>query len=243
MQLSKEQRKFHINGLLNTRDLGGYETQGSSYTKTGRYIRSGNLANIHSDIVKELIKQGIEVVIDLRSKLECSKQSSVLIDEEQIIYYNVTLDQIGKKELKIDSIEQYSEMTLFYIYLLEQNKKQIKFLFELFDEHKYQTIAFHCLAGKDKAGIISALLLDLAGCHEYDIIKDYSESYHNNQEMIEKLESVNDPEILAFLESSPHTMIQFLGYLKETYGSSRGYLLDCGVSSQLIDEIIEDFTI
>lgn len=243
MQLSREQRKIHIDDLLNTRDLGGYETQGSTYTKSGRFIRSGNLANVDEQCKEQLIQHGIEVVIDLRSTLECQKQSSVLQDVEGIHYYSIHLDQIGNKKLKIENIEQYNQMSLFYIYLIEQNKKQIKVLFELLNELKYQTIAFHCLAGKDKTGIVSALLLDIAGCHEYDIVKDYSDSYHNNQPMVEQLETLNDPEMLAFLESSPNTMIQFLGYIKETYGSSCGFLMECGLDLHVIHEIIEDFTI
>lgn len=242
MQLSREQRKIHIDGLLNTRDLGGYETQGSSFTKSGRFIRSGNLANVIPQIVNDIYEQGIEVVIDLRSKLEASKQPSVLLDHENIIYYHVELDQKVSTEIQLDNIEQYSQMSLFYIYLLEQNKTKIKEIFNLFNEHKYQKIAYHCLAGKDKTGIISALLMDIAGCHEYDIVKDYSESYHNNQEMVEKLETIDDPMMHTFLESSPHTMIQFMGYIKENYGSSRGYLIECGIDEDILQEIIEDFT-
>lgn len=243
MQLSREQRKIHIDGLLNTRDLGGYETQSSTYTRMGRFIRSGNLADVSNEITNQLVDHGVDVVIDLRSDLEVSKQESVLINDENIIYYHIPLDQKVDQILDIEDIDHFSKLSLFYIYLLEHNKKQINKLFNLFNEHKYQKIVFHCLAGKDKTGIISGLLLDLAGCHEYDVVKDYSESYHNNQEMVEKLEVLDDPDLHTFLESSPHTMIQFMGYIKETYGSSKGYLLNCNVDENVIDEMIEDFTI
>ena len=44
-------------------------------------------------------------------------------------------------------------------------------------KYPYDTVLFHCSAGKDRTGIIAGLLLELAGCHDYDIVKDYSESY------------------------------------------------------------------
>ena len=46
-----------------------------------------------------------------------------------------------------------------------------------FYDHPYDAVMFNCSAGKDRTGVIAALLLDLAGCHDYDIVKDYSESY------------------------------------------------------------------
>mgnify|MGYP000618152508 FL=1 len=45
------------------------------------------------------------------------------------------------------------------------------------------------------------MLLDLAGCHEYDIVKDYSESYENNMAMIKQLEEMmpsEDEKVLRF---------------------------------------------
>ena len=49
------------------------------------------------------------------------------------------------------------------------------------------------------------MLLDLAGCHEYDIVKDYSESYENNMAMIKQLEEMipsEDEKILRFWSKS-----------------------------------------
>ncbi|WRK55297.1 tyrosine-protein phosphatase [Coprobacillaceae bacterium CR2/5/TPMF4] len=57
---------------------------------------------------------------------------------------------------------------------------------------------FNCSAGKDRTGVIAALLMDLAGCHEYDIVKDYSESYENNLKVMAKLEELVDEDNRAF---------------------------------------------
>lgn len=102
---------------------------------------------------------------------------------------------------------------------------------------------FNCSAGKDRTGVIAALLLDLAGCHDYDIVKDYSESYENNLKIISELERLVDDANRAFLESAPQMMMKFLDYLREHYGSAKEYLVSCGLEEEKIIEIIENFVI
>lgn len=51
---------------------------------------------------------------------------------------------------------------------------------------------------QDRTGIIAALLLELAGCYDHDIVKDYSESYANNHEIIEALKEMMDEDTENF---------------------------------------------
>ena len=97
--------------------------------------------------------------------------------------------------------------------------------------------------GKDRTGVIACMLLDLAGCHEYDIVKDYSESYENNMAMIKQLEEMMPSEDEKFLGSDPRVMMKFIAYLRENYGSTKGYLLNIGFSDEEIEEIKENFII
>ncbi len=86
--------------------------------------------------------------------------------------------------------------------------------------------------------------MDLIGCHEYDIVKDYSESYENNKEMNASLaQMMNDEEAKQYLRSSPRYMMELLDYLREHYGSAKEYLLEIGMKNDEIEELIENFTI
>ena len=107
----------------------------------------------------------------------------------------------------------------------------------------YDCTLFNCSAGKDRTGVLACLLLDLAGCHEYDIVKDYSESYENNMKMMKQLEEMLPKEEEKFLGSDPRVMMRFLAYLREQYGSSKGYLLNIGLDEDQIEEIKENFII
>lgn len=243
MQLSREERYITLSGMPNTRDLGGYETQGSAYTRQGCFIRASSMAGASEDDIDLLRKKEVEVIIDLRSPNERVHQVSKALELECFTCYEVPLLQDKFVHTLPEEVKNFKNLSGFYIYLIEANKENIKTVFDIFVKHSYQTILFHCSAGKDRTGIISALLLDLAGCYDYDIISDYSQSYENNEKMMKQLEQVMDLEDKQFLSSNPRYIMAFLDYLRENYGSAKGYLLACGLSEEDIETLIENFTI
>ena len=87
------------------------------------------------------------------------------------------------------------------------------------------------------------MLMDLAGCHEYDIVKDYSESYENNMAMIKELEAMMADGNEKYLGSDPRMMMKFLAYLREYYGSAKGYLKNIGLSEEQVVQLAENFVI
>ena len=76
-----------------------------------------------------------------------------------------------------------------------------------------------------------------------DIVKDYSESYANNHEIIEALKEMMDEDTENFLTSSPRYMMIFLDYLREHYGSAKAYLYHIGMSEEDIEDIKQSFII
>lgn len=242
MQLSREERMLHIGKMTNVRDLGGYETQDGYYTKSHKFVRSTCPSGIAEEDKAKFYEYGIRTVVDLRSDYEVYHQPHSLHGYKDIEYYHVDLLKIENLNVVPDNIRDYQDLSGFYIFMIEANKQQFKEVFELFLSHPYDCILFNCSAGKDRTGVVSALLLDLAGCHEYDIVKDYSESYENNMAMIKELEAIMAEEE-KYLGSDPRIMMKFLAYLRDTYGSAKGYLLDIGLDEEQIVQLIENFVI
>ena len=180
MQLSREERMLQVESMTNVRDLGGYETQSGYYTKSHKFIRSTNPSKLTDEEKEYLYDYGIRLQVDLRSDFEIEQQPSSLIGYKDIEYIRIDLMKIKNLNVLPKEVTNYKDLAGFYIYMLETNKEQFKELFEVFYDHPYNAIMFNCSAGKDRTGVVAALLLDLAGCHEYDIVKDYSESYENN---------------------------------------------------------------
>lgn len=244
LYMTREERMISLEKMVNTRDLGGYETQGGTYSKAHKYVRASSPANASKEDIQTLKDYGIKVVIDLRSDFEKEHQENPFMNDQYIDFYEVNLFDSTTASIVPDEVKQYKDLGGVYIYMLEAMKEKFKDIFDIFLRYPYDCVLFHCSAGKDRTGIVSALLLDLIGCHEYDIVKDYSESYENNIEINESLTAMmQDEEAKQYLKSSPRYMMEFLDYLREYYGSAKEYLSEIGLKNDEIEEIIENFSI
>ena len=244
LYMTREERLLPTEKMVNTRELGGYETQAGTYSKSHKYIRASSPSNASKHDIELLKDYGVKVVVDLRSDFEKEKAPHAFYHDKDVEYYEVNLFHSDKAAVVPEEVKTYKDLGGVYIYMLESSKKQFKELFEIFLKYPYDCILFHCSAGKDRTGVTAALLLDLIGCHEYDIVKDYSESYENNKEINQGLlEMMNNEEAKQYLKSSPRYIMEFLSYLRDHYGSAKEYLIDIGLTYEQVDQLIETFTI
>lgn len=241
--MTSEERLIALDKMTNTRDLGGYETQEGYYTKSHRFIRASSPANATDEDLNKLYDYGVRVTIDLRSDFEKEVQPSRFKDYRDVENIEVNLMDDAVVKVVPKEVKEYKDLGGVYVFVLEAHQKQIKAVFDIIKDHLYGGILFHCSAGKDRTGIIAALLMELAGCYEHDIVKDYSESYANNLEMIENLKEMMDDETENYLTSSPRYMMIFLDYLREHYGSAKAYLLHIGLTEDEIEDIKQSFLI
>jgi protein-tyrosine phosphatase len=108
---------------------------------------------------------------------------------------------------------------------------------------------FHCTFGKDRTGLISAMLLGSLGVSEADIVADYALSADSVTHILEGLRS--DPERAAWIDSTPpqifhalpETMEQVLAAMNKQYGSIQEYLLAHGGDVNLFRQLEEAFLV
>lgn len=244
LYMTREERLIPLEKMMNTRDLGGYELQSGQYSKAHKYVRAASPANASKKDIQTLKDYGVKVVIDLRSDFEKTHQENPFQNDPDIDFYEVNLFDSTTASVVPDEVKTYKDLGGVYIYMLEGMKNKFKELFEIFLKYPYDCVLFHCSAGKDRTGMTAALLLDLIGCHEYDIVKDYSESYENNKDINDDLlKMMEDEEVKQYLKSSPRYMMEVLDYLREHYGSSKEYLYEIGLKNEEIEQIIENFSI
>lgn len=112
--------------------------------------------------------------------------------------------------------------------LLRFGAPGIKYVLELCSDRSMHPIAFHCTAGKDRTGLITAVILGLCGAEVEDIVEDYSLSANVYAEMNDHKAMVGalsqrslDPK--TFLGAPPHVMREILEAIDEEYGSVQGY--------------------
>jgi protein tyrosine/serine phosphatase len=104
---------------------------------------------------------------------------------------------------------------------------------------------YHCAAGKDRTGVISAVLLGVLGVRDDVIVADYAATQENLDAIVERLlETEGYQTMLAALppdtmHAEADTMVAFLEGIRARYGSMRGYARDAGLEDQTVERLVE----
>ncbi len=155
--------------IRNFRDLGGIRT------KTGRVIPEGILfrsANLHQSLPQEL--DGISAVIDLRTQTEREQLSDAVPDH--IAYYAIPILDVATAGITREkALSSIPEMVPLYRIMVVSYQPAIQKVLSVIQNHDFSDggILWHCTAGKDRCGIITAYVLSSLGVSTEDIMADY----------------------------------------------------------------------
>lgn len=222
-------KRLPLESAFNVRDIGGYPVS-NGITKWNIFLRSEGIERVTKNDVAFLYEYGIRTVIDLRTNSEFYKNN--------VKYIIDTFTSSKITHINIPFIDSYNDNNRhFYIDMIESGKKNIKQIFEYIAEQlTYGGILYNCFAGKDRTGVLSALLLLLCGVSELDILADYMLSSVYLKPLAKMCNLTDD-----FILSKPEFIEEFLIYLKKEYKSAEQYLLSIGISHEIIAIIKEKF--
>ncbi len=243
---------------INTRELGGYPVAGGSI-RWKTLVRSDNSALLSKSGQRSLIDYGIRTVIDLRFPFECSMAPSPFSkkmtddpdDEDSDLrpdYINIPMDQ--DQDLLWPSPERPEQlMSSLYRRMLELNRKYVANVLTAIARARPGGVLVHCHAGKDRTGLIIAVLLGSLGASKETVLKDYA--YSNALMNQKRTNLLADSSLtsdhrayLAILTSSlPGSMLLTINYLERAYGSIERFLqttpLQSADFSALRDRLVE----
>lgn len=209
---------------MNLRDLGGYSAGGGRQTQYGRIFRSDAPVELTPGEIEDIRGLGIRTVIDLRTDGEVARRPSSLT-QPPFTYHHCTLHEDA---LLFPSDEQ--KIGAFY-FSLAQRESPIAQVLRII-AHSPSAVLFHCSAGKDRTGVITAILLMLCGVDESDILADYQVSYTYIRPMI-RLLLADFPDLPAFTgHSNLEYMEEFLRLFRESYHTAEEYLRRIGISDE-----------
>lgn len=238
-------RRVPFKQVNNFRDIGGYATKDGMAVKWRRLYRSDSLANLRTDEWSMFEQLNIRTVIDLRSKAEIKRNPDNL--PKYIRYYRCPLQEDTKQEEEMNTTEDTAEeafklsMSAGYLSILHDNSKLLTAaVMTVCDNLKRGNVVFHCTAGKDRTGILAAVILTLLGVRRNDIIADYEISHTLNQKF-NRLILRQMPDIKKkgyMLESNPEDMKVFLDELKKI--NIEKYLLENGGMKDRIDYLLRE---
>ncbi|WP_294359173.1 tyrosine-protein phosphatase [uncultured Clostridium sp.] len=207
----------------NTRYLGGYKG------KNNVFIRSDALISLSEEDVVFLLDNGISTIVDLRSDDEVKNEPCDCKINENFKYYHCRIYGNGRIPKDAESVP------ISYFNMINDKKTILEVMKVLVNVEG--GVLYYCTAGKDRTGIISALLLLLAGVSRNDIVADYeiSQEYLCN---LLKLFSENNKNVdINIVTPKPEHMNKFLDMFFNKYNSIEEYLFEIGLSNEEISKL------
>lgn len=171
------ERTIPLEGCFNFRDLGGYVNTAGKTVRWGKLYRSSLLTNITEKDKDTLEKLGVSWICDLRSTSEiAAKPTPALanIKNRHIPIGTAKNESTESQKIDIPDDHRVYEPLMGESYrVFVQSKDGFREIFNDIIEKEEVPFLFHCTAGKDRTGVLGALLLKLLDVPENIILADY----------------------------------------------------------------------
>ena len=236
-------REIRFQGILNFRDLGGYRTSSDRSLAWRRVFRSGELRYATlADLARLREEVKLKAVLDLTAHNELVRRTGRRLDGEGFRHFNVPFVTGEADDQGIPTALREST-NLGQVYLSEIRHREygsrVVRALQIIADQRNHPLVFHCSAGKDRTGILAAILLGTLGVSDEDVIRDYTLSATYMKRHIARLSG--DPRIAHFLrglpafahEATADSMALFLAGLRRDYGSVWGYMTAQGADQSL----------
>ncbi|WP_439031273.1 tyrosine-protein phosphatase [Gordonia terrae] len=252
-------RRIPLPGTSNLRDIGGYRTRDGSVVARGRVLRSEALvlpggpdsyAIYDATADAQYRGLGIRTVIDLRAPGEMSRAPTAWADVCGAALVTIPIEEGGEgsdtnymRMLLSGEMARFgvADMTAFYTRLVENRAAELGDAIRVIADADRLPVLVHCAAGKDRTGVLIALVLSALGVPDEQVVGDFALTGILRPNRIDTyahlfVEAQRDPEIARVLfESPPESMSALLRHLETAYGGARGYLAErAGVDDGVI---------
>jgi len=236
-------RLLEWEGCLNARDLGGYATEDGRQTRWGTVVRSDSPAALTEAGRAALASYGVRAIVDLRLPAELADDPNPFAEpgDHGIAYTNVSI---------VDPGAGFPPNTITlaenYLWSLERFRDLVAKAVEAVAQAPEGAVLIHCAAGKDRTGLISALLLGLVDVPTETIAADYAMTAEllasREREWLES----GPPEerearaaMSARYAPTAEVMLEVLERLTERFGGVEPYLLEAGVRREDLERLRE----
>jgi protein tyrosine/serine phosphatase len=235
-------RHLTFDAVFNFRDLGGYSTADGRSVKWRTVFRADGIHRLSIDQIAPL---GVRTVLDLRTPDEYERGRFA---HDSVSHHHLPILQAPwdreALELEVDPVTFLSDR---YVEMLTEGCDAIARALHILADADALPLVFHCAAGKDRTGVVAAIVLSVLGVSDDDIAADYSLSrlgmgpfkqwiIATYPEAADAMSSQPD----VFLDAPAGAMHRFLERLRGEHGSVLRYLDRLGVHDVHLDAIREN---
>jgi protein tyrosine/serine phosphatase len=229
-------RALEWSGLTNVRDLGGQPLPGGGTTAFGVALRADNVRNLTDSGLRALVESGVRRIVDLRWPEELEEDPAVDLPVEVVHISLFGLRRPESRHARFAAIAaDVDEDAAFIRRLYGEYLEEFPAAFAAAIDAVAGApgpVVFHCTAGKDRTGLVAALILRLAGVPIEAVAADYALTDAGEMMRRGLVDGMPEDEVRArrFLFSAPHDgMAGLLHDIDERYGSAAGYLRRAGL--------------
>jgi protein-tyrosine phosphatase len=234
------ERLITLEGAVNFRDLGGYAADDGMRTRWRTLFRADGLGELTEPDLAVLRGLGIRTVIDLRSGSELER-GRFDVEAHPVTFHHFPFiaelpdaQEFDRRPGLLGS--QYQE-------IVRDAGDQILAALDVLASPDALPAVFHCTAGKDRTGVLSAIVLSLLGVDEPTVVTDYALSGAAMQRLREKLirkypegrETIEN--IDEVFSADPSQMELLLDHVREHYGSVAAYVEGLGAEPGLVERL------
>jgi protein tyrosine/serine phosphatase len=236
-------RSLAWDGCVNVRDLGGFLTEDGAETRRGRVIRADCVRSLTDAGWQALTGHGVRTIVDLRSHDELADDPPQTVDLD-VVHVSVMAEPDDPEWREVRTAEHglandTEIKRAFYLRVLRQWSDRYAAAVAAIAAARPGGVVIHCHSGKDRTGLVAALLLRLAGVSTEAIAEDYSLSEANLESRLRSWveESADEAERarrVRMAASPAAVMSGVLVELEAAHDSVAGFLRAAGLDEETV---------
>ncbi len=240
MAVDNHPRSLTFSTSYNFRDVGGYAGSDGRTVSWRRLFRADSLHRLEGADLEAFHELGVRTVVDLRRPFEIEQHGRVP-HSDGLDYRNLVLEHVDW-----ESVEHPAEMPHErwladrYLNFAEDGRAGLAAALSVIADPAAAPVVVHCMAGKDRTGVVCALTLSLLGVSDTDIAQDYALTEVAMASLTAYLMKTK-PEMVQdkyhMFDCPQDAMLLFLGDLRERHGSVEKYVREIGISTEQVESL------
>ncbi|HKB19482.1 MAG TPA: tyrosine-protein phosphatase [Gaiellaceae bacterium] len=234
-------------GLLNVRDLGGHPTEDGGETKFDSIIRADSVRQLSGAGWAALVDYGVKTIVDLRTndELAADPPTELPVEVRHIPFFETDTEDWKEVESKLEAAARTARdvptaTREVYLIFLEHFGRNVAEAIRAIANAPEGGVVIHCAGGKDRTGLLTALLLHIAGVGIDEIAADYALSEERlrprHEQWFAEAETEEERERLKRFSQTPAESIRgVFEELERRHGSVEGYLRQAGLTEDELD--------
>lgn len=239
--VTERERRLALAGTYNVRDLGGYTTRDGRTTRWGILLRADSLHALAPETQEALLAYGVRTILDLRNATETENWPNPFTASDRVRYLNLNLSSNPAAPTAAPATRTLFDLEIVYRRLLDNAQAGLATVLTTLAEPGALPAMIHCMAGKDRTGLVAALLLAIAGVPNETIAEDYAltstfltEEYRAGARRRAAMYGFEWEQYQRLLGCPPEYMLRTLAYLDARHGGIDGYLRSIGLAESHI---------